>query len=125
MGGVVLQSLLINHPGKVSKAVLLATFPNYTSIQQHWLDSLLILREAGASRDVLATASLPWGFTPHTLLNHDRLQALLDLMKLDPEPTGQRGLRRPRRTASAASTGVPTSTRSTPPRSSSSAPRTS
>jgi len=91
MGGVILQSMLIHNPGKVSKAVLLATFPNYTSIQQHWLDSLLILREAGASDDVLATATLPWGFTPHTLLNHDRLQALLDMMKLDPEPTSNEG----------------------------------
>jgi pimeloyl-ACP methyl ester carboxylesterase len=91
MGGVVLQSLLIDHPDKVSKAVLLSTLPSYTDVQHHWLDGLLTLRKAGASPQVLGAAGLPWGFTPYSLVDHPRIKALLDLGAQDPEPTSYEG----------------------------------
>jgi 3-oxoadipate enol-lactonase len=91
MGGVILQSLLIDHPDKVSVAVLLSTLPSYTELQHPWLDGLLALRQAGVDPITLATASLPWAFTPHTLTDHPRTRHLLELGAKDPEPTGYAG----------------------------------
>ena len=91
MGGVILQSLLIDHPDKVSAAVLLSTLPSYTEVQHPWLDGLLALRQAGVDPVTLATATLPWAFTPYTLVDHVRTRAMLDLGAKDPEPTGFAG----------------------------------
>jgi 3-oxoadipate enol-lactonase len=91
MGGVILQALMVEHPGKVSRAVLLSTFPSYTYVQHAWLDGLLALREQKVSPQVLATASLPWGFTGFALSNHDAVKAMLELGAQDPEPTSTEG----------------------------------
>ena len=91
MGGVILQSLLIDHPDKLSAAVLLSTLPSYTEIQHPWLDGLLALRQAGVDPVTLATVGLPWAFTPYTLTDHPRTRQLLELGAKDPEPTGYDG----------------------------------
>lgn len=91
MGGVILQSLLIDHPGSVSRAVLLSTLPSYTDVQHAWLDGLLALRAAGVDPVILGAAGIPWGFTPHTLANHSTAFAALMLARQDPEPTSNAG----------------------------------
>ncbi|MEU6323716.1 alpha/beta fold hydrolase [Streptomyces sp. NPDC047009] len=91
MGGVILQSLLIDHPDSVSKAVLLSTLPSYTDVQHAWLDGLLALRAAGADAITLAAAGIPWGFTPYTLVDHSAAYAALKLAGEDPEPTSDAG----------------------------------
>lgn len=91
MGGVILQSLLIDHPDAISKAVLLSTLPSYTDVQHAWLDGLLALRAAGADPITLAAAGIPWGFTPYTLVDHAATYAALKLAREDPEPTSDAG----------------------------------
>ncbi|MCW2539342.1 MAG: alpha/beta hydrolase [Frankiales bacterium] len=91
MGGVILQSLLIDYPAAVSKAVLLSTLPSYTDVQHAWLDGLLALRAAGADRITLGAAGIPWGFTAYTLTNHPAAYAALQLALSDPEPTSNEG----------------------------------
>jgi pimeloyl-ACP methyl ester carboxylesterase len=91
MGGVVLQSMLIDHGQLLSRAVLLSTLPSYTGVQDAWLDGLLALRQAGASPVVMGASSLPWAFTPYTLVDHGRTQAFLELGLQDPEPTTYAG----------------------------------
>jgi 3-oxoadipate enol-lactonase len=91
MGGVILQSLLIDHPGAVSRAVLLSTLPCYTNVQHAWLDGLLALRAAGVDPVVLGAAGIPWGFTAYTLADHDAAFAALQLGSEDPERTSNAG----------------------------------
>jgi 3-oxoadipate enol-lactonase len=91
MGGVILQSLLIDHPGAVSRAVLLSTLPSYTDVQHAWLDGLLALRAAGVDPVVLGAAGIPWAFTAHTLVNHPVAYAALKLGSEDSEPTSNAG----------------------------------
>jgi 3-oxoadipate enol-lactonase len=93
LGGSVLQSMLINHGDKLSRAVLLSTFPNYTPIQHAWLDALLTLREAGADPKAIGAIGAPWGFTAKVLFDHDALSAMLDLGALDPWPTTLTGFK--------------------------------
>ena len=91
MGGVILQSLLIDHPGLISRAVLLSTLPSYTDVQHAWLDGLLALRAAGVDPVVLGASGIAWGFTPYTLTNHTAVAAALRLGAEDPEPTSHAG----------------------------------
>jgi 3-oxoadipate enol-lactonase len=91
MGGVILQSMLIDHGDQLNRAVLLSTLPSYTEIQHPWLDGLLALREAGADPIVLGAAGVPWAFTPMMLVDHPRLRAMLELGAQDPEPTTYAG----------------------------------
>jgi 3-oxoadipate enol-lactonase len=91
MGGLVTQSLLINHPDVLTKAVLLSTFPSYTPIQNPWLDGLLELRRAGADPRVLAAIGLPWVLTAKSLFDHDTMAANIELMVSDPHPTSLEG----------------------------------
>jgi 3-oxoadipate enol-lactonase len=91
MGGVILQSLLIDHPDSVSRAVLLSTLPCYTDVQHAWLDGLLALRAANADPITLGAAGIPWGFTAYTLVDHSAAYAALKLASEDPEPTSDAG----------------------------------
>jgi 3-oxoadipate enol-lactonase len=91
MGGVILQSLLIDHPGSVSRAVLLSTLPSYSDVQHAWLDGLLALRAAGVDPVVLGAAGIPWAFTPLALASHPAAYAALRLGSEDPEPTSNAG----------------------------------
>jgi pimeloyl-ACP methyl ester carboxylesterase len=92
LGGCVLQSLLLDHPEKISQAVLLSTLPAYTSVQHAWLDGLLALRRAGVGSLVEGAAMLPWVFTPALLADHHRVAELLELMTQDPFPTSYEGI---------------------------------
>lgn len=91
MGGVILQSLLIDHRDRFSGAVLLSTLPSYTELQHPWLDALLALRRTGADPVALGTVGLPWVFTPYTLSDHRRTRELVELATKDPEPTSYEG----------------------------------
>jgi pimeloyl-ACP methyl ester carboxylesterase len=91
MGGVILQSLLIDHRQLFSSAVLLSSLPCYSELQQLWLDGTLALRRSGVSSIVLAAAGRPWGFTPFTLTHHGRVCEALELIADDPEPTSYEG----------------------------------
>jgi 3-oxoadipate enol-lactonase len=91
MGGVILQSMLIDHADRLASAILLSTLPSYTEIQHPWLDGLLALRQAGVDPIVLGAASMPWAFTPMMLVDHTRLRAMLELGAQDPEPTSDEG----------------------------------
>jgi len=59
MGGTVLQSLLINHAQKLSRAVLLSTLPAYTEVQHGWLDASLAMRRSGLDPLALAIMGMP------------------------------------------------------------------
>lgn len=91
MGGVVLQSLLIDYPDRFSAAVLLSTLPSYTDLQHPWLDALLTLRQAGADPVALGTIGLPWSFTPYTLTDHVKVRQMVELAAKDPRPTSYEG----------------------------------
>jgi 3-oxoadipate enol-lactonase len=91
MGGSVLQSLLINHGEKVSRAVLLSTLPAYTELQHGWLDAGLSLRRAGLDPLALGISGMPWGFTPRMLANHTRAFKSAKLAAQNPFPTSYEG----------------------------------
>jgi 3-oxoadipate enol-lactonase len=93
MGGVVLQSLLIDHPEVVSRAAMVSTLPYYTDIQQAWLDASLALRAAKVDPVVQGVSGAPWGFTAYTLMDHDQLFRMLKMGRDDPEPTSEEGFR--------------------------------
>jgi 3-oxoadipate enol-lactonase len=91
MGGSVLQSILINHPGQVRRAVLLSTLPSYTGIQHRWLDALLTLRRAGGDPLAIGVLGMPWAFTPRMLANHPRTMKAAELAAQNPYPTSLAG----------------------------------
>jgi 3-oxoadipate enol-lactonase len=91
MGGVVMQSLLIDHPETVSRAAMVSTLPCYTNIQHAWLDAGLTLRAAGVDPVVLGASGQPWGFTPYMVTDHDALFRMLKMARDDPEPTSNEG----------------------------------
>jgi len=86
MGGSILQSLLIRHGELVDRAVLLATFPNYSEVQHQWLDGELAVRKASDPL-VVSISGMPWLFTPKMLSDH---KALIEVGRADiagPLPT--------------------------------------
>lgn len=91
MGGSVLQSLLINHPEVVRRAVLLSTLPAYTDLQHGWLDAGLALRRAGVAPLALGISGMPWGFTPRLLSDHHRAFRAAQLGAQNPYPTSVAG----------------------------------
>lgn len=91
LGGAVLQSFLIRHGAKARCAVLLNTLPNYTTVQNRWLDAQLALRRSGVPLEALSTMTLPWAFTSLILSDHDRTAAMVDAMVGNPWPTGYEG----------------------------------
>lgn len=86
MGGSILQSLLIRHGNLVNRAVLLATFPNYSGVQENWLDGQIALRSLPDPL-VGAISGLPWLFTPKMLCNHRALIEVGKALVSDPQPT--------------------------------------
>ena len=91
MGGSVLQSLLINHPDKLRRAVLLSALPSYTDIQHRWLDALLALRRANLDPLALGIIGMPWGLTPRLLADHSRAFQAARLGAQNPYPTSLGG----------------------------------
>jgi pimeloyl-ACP methyl ester carboxylesterase len=91
MGGSVLQSLLINHPERVRRAVLLSTLPAYTDLQHGWLDAGLTLRQAGLDPLALGISGMPWAFTPRLLADHTRAFQAAQLGAKNPFPTSYEG----------------------------------
>jgi 3-oxoadipate enol-lactonase len=91
MGGCVLQSMLIHHPERLTRAVLLSTLPSYTPLQHHWLDAHLALRKAGVDPLVYGTLGAPWGTTPKLLFDHDAARDRLALAAANPYPTSYEG----------------------------------
>ncbi|MGD9892456.1 MAG: alpha/beta fold hydrolase, partial [Dehalococcoidia bacterium] len=87
MGGSILQSLLINHPDKLRRAVLLSTLPSYTDLQHGWLDALLTLRRANVDPLALGIIGMPWGMTARVLSNHMTAFAGAQLAQQNPYPT--------------------------------------
>lgn len=87
MGGSILQSLLINHGAKVSRAVLLSTLPAYSDLQHGWLDALLTMRRANLDPLAQGIIGMPWGFTPRLLADHARAFAAAQLGVKNPYPT--------------------------------------
>lgn len=80
MGGTVLQALLHRHPSRVSAAVLVSTFPNYSRLQHAWLDSNRALRASGLSAAEQALAGLSWLYGPRILADHAAAWALAERM---------------------------------------------
>ena len=91
MGGSVLQSLLINHPERLRRAVLLSALPSYTDIQHRWLDALLALRRADLDPLALGIIGMPWGLTPRLLADHARAFQAARLAVQNPYPTSLAG----------------------------------
>lgn len=87
MGGSILQSLLLRHADRLTKAVLLSTLPSYTALQHAWLDGMLALRRAGVGAIAEAATGLPWAFTPMLLSDHVRTAQMLELGARNPWPT--------------------------------------
>ncbi len=87
LGGSVLQALLINDGGLVSRAVLLSAFPSYTELQHAWLDCLLALRRSDVPPEAQAMMGMAWGFTGKVLVDHAQLAATARLGAKAPYPT--------------------------------------
>ena len=71
LGGSVLQALSYRHPEAVKRAVFVSAFPNYTPLQQSWLDCLIALREAKVDPASQSMMGMAWVFTAKTLYDHD------------------------------------------------------
>lgn len=91
LGGSVLQSLLIRHGAKLRCGVLLNTLPNYTTVQNRWLDAQLALRRSGIPAEALITMTLPWALSSLILSDHERTAGLADAMAQNPWPTHYEG----------------------------------
>jgi pimeloyl-ACP methyl ester carboxylesterase len=87
LGGSVLQSLLIRHPDRIARAVLLNAFPSYSPLQHAWLDCLLALRASGADKVAQQAFALAWGFSPAFLVDHARAMHLARIAADLPAPT--------------------------------------
>ncbi len=92
LGGSVLQSMLIRHRQRLSRAVLLSAFPCYTQLQHHWLDCLLALQRGGVDPLAMGVLRMAWVFTPRWLSSHDAAVANAQAALKDPYPTGIEGL---------------------------------
>ena len=71
MGSSVLQALGYLHPEVIKRAVFVSGFPNYTAVQQGWLDCLIALRDAGVDPVSQALMGMPWGMTARSLYDHE------------------------------------------------------
>ena len=91
LGGSVLQSLLIRHAERVTRAVLLSAFPSYTDVQHAWLDAGLALRRSGLDPVTIATYGMAWGYTPRMLSDHESLAQQAARIREDPWPTSLAG----------------------------------
>ncbi len=91
LGGSVLQSMLIRHREKLTRAVLLSAFPAYSELQHHWLDSIIALQHSGIDPLGLAVFRTAWVFTPRWLANHDAAVATAKIALTDPYPTSIEG----------------------------------
>jgi 3-oxoadipate enol-lactonase len=91
MGASVLQSLASRHPARVSRAVLVSAFPNYSPVQHAWLDAILALRRAGVEPLASSIATMPWVFTPRVLASHADAARFAQLSLEDPYPTRPAG----------------------------------
>ena len=79
MGASVLQALGYLHPQVVKRAVFVSGFPNYTPVQQGWLDCLIALRDAGVDPVSQAMMSMPWSMTARTLYDHEAVAKMAKL----------------------------------------------
>lgn len=91
LGGSVLQALLIRHPDRVRRAVLVSTMPSYTELQHMWLDGWLAMRSSGASSLAQTVSAMAWGLTERTLCDHVRTMEMARAIISDPEPTSFEG----------------------------------
>ena len=91
LGGSVLQALMIRHPERVRRAVLVSTMPSYTEVQHMWLDAWLALRRSGADPLAQMVSAMAWGLTERTLCDHARTMDLARAALADPEPTSLAG----------------------------------
>lgn len=91
LGASVLQALAYRHPDRVTKLVLISALPNYTKVQQRWLDAGIALRETGLDPLTNLIAQAPWVFTARTLSDHDGFLKLATLMVSQPHPTSLEG----------------------------------
>ncbi len=87
LGGSVLQSMLIRHREKLTRAVLLSAFPSYSELQHHWLDALVALQHSGVEALALGVFRTAWVFTPRWLSNHSAAVATARVALSDPYPT--------------------------------------
>jgi 3-oxoadipate enol-lactonase len=93
MGASILQSMLIRHPQVLIRAVLLNAFPNYTPLQQAWLDASMALRESDIDRTAIAAFGMSWGLTLRILSDHQRTLSLASIAVTDPFPTSNAGFK--------------------------------
>ena len=91
LGGSVLQSLLVRHGERLTRAVLLSAFPSYTAVQHAWLDAGLALRRSGLDPVSIALHGMAWGYTPRALSDHRALAAQAARIRDDPWPTSLAG----------------------------------
>jgi 3-oxoadipate enol-lactonase len=91
LGGSIMQSMLIRHREKLTRAVLLSAFPAYSELQHHWLDSMIALQRSGIDPLALAVFRTAWVFTPRWLSNHEAAVATAKIALRDPHPTTLEG----------------------------------
>ena len=93
LGGSVLQALLVRHPDRVRRAVLVSTMPSYTEVQHMWLDGCLAMRRSGADPLAQAVLAMAWGLTERTLCDHVRTMDMARATVADSEPTSFEGFK--------------------------------
>lgn len=91
LGGSVLQSMLIRHRDRLSRAVLLSAFPSYTELQHRWLDCRIAMQRGGVEPLSQAVFGTAWVFTPRWLSSHSAAVATAKLGLKDPYPTSLEG----------------------------------
>lgn len=88
MGGSILQSLLIRHPQRIARGVLVSAMPRYTPVQHAWMSGTRAIRSSTESPEVRALLGLPWLFTPRALSRHADAWRLAEVVAGSPGDAG-------------------------------------
>ena len=93
MGGMITQELVLAHPEKVDRLVLLATYARpCPAIHDPWLSNWVQACERGADPAAVALSLMPWFFTAALMSEYDQVEAVLTEWLSDPYPAPAHGI---------------------------------
>lgn len=91
MGGMIAQELVLAHPQRVERLVLLASLAKVKPYGHAWLTFGEQARERELEPRGLALWSMPWLYTPAFMTNTQMVEAALNQVAADPYPIGAQG----------------------------------
>jgi pimeloyl-ACP methyl ester carboxylesterase len=74
MGGYIAQELVLNHPERVNRLILLATAPSIDGFGRAVVRSLMDIRRSNMSREQVVRALAPFLYSPELLDDDDRFE---------------------------------------------------